>query len=155
MNRFYTSIEQSKHLLSLGMNPETADMYYCEEYIGKNNDHFYTIPPRIGPTKYGNLPCWSLGALLEVMPLNLPLYPEATEEGVKEGKYRSSDLIASTEGYLRKRFDGTYQYRYDGIKSVGDYVNPLQAAFNMVVWLLEHNLIQNVITRKEYDRMEN
>lgn len=143
MYNICTTIEQSKKLIELGINRTTADMYYSfdyniEEYeedaqiIHKSElgQHFSLFPE--------DIPAWSLTALLDLLPSSLPLYPEATEEEVKEGKYRSSDLIASKEGYLRKRYDGDYQYRYDGIKVVGDFQSPLDAAFEMVCWLLEN-----------------
>ena len=157
----YTTIEQSKKLLSLGLDPSTADMYY--KYVLPKSDKLHHVPDVGEPTNalswYNKgytlngrkeplelkdfcIPCWSLTALLELMPSYLPLYPEATEDKVKEGKYRSSDLIASKEGYLRKRFDGYYQYRYDGIHCVGDYNNPLNTAFEMVCWLIEQEQIK-------------
>ena len=129
-----TSIEQSKRLLELGLDAETADMYW--EYNTLKlmcNDY--------DPNIVQHVPAWSLSALVDVMPSSLLLYPDATEEGVKAGKYPSSNLIASTEGYLRKRFDGLYQYRYDGIKTVGDCRYPIDAAYRMMVWLLEEGKI--------------
>lgn len=132
-----TSIEQSEKLLSLGLDPSTADMYY-REWKRATKD---IMIAHMGKAEKEDLPAWSLTALLELMPSSLPLYLEATEDGVKEGKYRSSDLIASKEGYLRKRFDGDYQYRYDGIHCVGDYSNPLDAAFEMVCWLKNNDLL--------------
>ena len=134
MNKICTSLEQSNKLIELGIDVSTADMYWWYSgrryYVESMDDDDFN--------KESDIPAWSLTALLELMPCNLPLYPEATENGVKEGKYRSSDLIASKEGYLRKRFDGDYEYRYDGIHCVGDYSNPLDAAFEMVCWLLEN-----------------
>lgn len=153
MNKICTNIQQSKKLLKLGIDINTADMYYMYRYweidedtvgsqsdtsVGFNSDIYYGEDN--GKT-YHYIPAWSLSALLDLLPSSLPLYPEATEEGVKEGKYRSSDLIASKEGYLRKKYDGDYQYRYDGIKVVGDFQSPLDAAFEMVCWLLENKKI--------------
>ena len=70
----YTTIEQSNKLVELGLNPDTADMkwYYWKDEIDAPK------VPTLGSDKaalesYKNtqavyLPCWSLGALLEVMP---------------------------------------------------------------------------------------
>ena len=148
MTKICTTIEQCKKLLDLGIDINTADLTVTN-YPLKDGSRFDFICcklpndtfPSITDGKSEKIPAWSLSALLDLMPANLPLYPEATEEGVKEGKYRSSDLIASTEGYLRKRYDGLYQYRYDRIKTVGDYDNPIDAAFEMVVWLKENGKI--------------
>ena len=60
----YTSIEQSKKLLELGLKPETADMNHYEK-----DDGWVTLPK--GQISYGGfqiIPCWSLGALLGIMP---------------------------------------------------------------------------------------
>ena len=69
MQRYYTSIEQSKKLLKLGLNPETADMYWAvdanivvaEPYITK------TETETLIPAYVSSLPCWSVGALLDVL----------------------------------------------------------------------------------------
>ena len=81
MVRGYTTIEQSKKLLELGLDPSAADM--CYQYWDKNND----IPVSISYTDGVNMikqtasydvsynkklealiPCWSLAALIELMP---------------------------------------------------------------------------------------
>ena len=82
----YTSIGQSKMLLELGLSPESADMYY--KYVLSNSDKIIHNPEICSPinalewynkgyTISGKnaltsdefcVPCWSLGALLEVMP---------------------------------------------------------------------------------------
>ena len=63
----YTTVEQSKKLLELGLNPETADMWWTplnwqltEYYVEVKQDG-------IGTPK-NPIPCWSLGALMELMP---------------------------------------------------------------------------------------
>lgn len=66
-----TTIEQSKHLLELGLDPKTADMSYSEEYFGKDNDGNDEWCWRLNACKFidveGIIPAWSLSALLEVM----------------------------------------------------------------------------------------
>lgn len=82
----YTSIEQSKHLLELGLNLETADMYY-QAVLPRFSDKFHRVPEvgeplhalewyNKGYTKSGKkplsldeycIPCWSVGALLDVL----------------------------------------------------------------------------------------
>ena len=141
MSKICTSVEQSKKLVELGIDVNTADMALC------GGTQLLTTNYVLAKKKFSNAgeisiePAWSLSALLDLLPSSLSLYPEATEEEVKEGKYRSSDLIASKEGYLRKRYDGDYQYRYDGIKVVGDFQSPLDAVFEIICWLKENNRI--------------
>ena len=70
-----TTIEQSKRLLELGLDPNTADMYYTgHRSIYNPKEIEYTQVPRVR-TKFVSFdrlevffPAWSLSALLEVMP---------------------------------------------------------------------------------------
>lgn len=78
MERYYTSIEQSKHLVELGLKPETADMFYTlrhregiadvipvakpySDYIKDSLDYNPTYDPKLGKL----LPCWSVGRLIQ------------------------------------------------------------------------------------------
>lgn len=78
MERYYTSIEQSKRLLELGLKPETADMFYTlrhregianvipvakpySDYIKDSLDYNPTYDPKLGKL----LPCWSVGRLIQ------------------------------------------------------------------------------------------
>ena len=69
-NKICTSIEQSKKLLSLGLDPSTADMCWTK-YIdnGDITSLHVTVNYGIVPIDY---PCWSLTALLELMPRIIP-----------------------------------------------------------------------------------
>lgn len=64
MNKICTSIEQSKKLLALGIDINTADMYYdC------NSDDIQDKPEvAIGTVWSKDIPAWSLGALIELLP---------------------------------------------------------------------------------------
>ena len=61
----YTTIEQSKKLLELGLSPESADMFWFRDD---------TEVPKIFPKDMMHnsasvtYPCWSVGALLEMLP---------------------------------------------------------------------------------------
>lgn len=69
MAKICTDIQQSKKLLSLGLDPSTADMLYQlheREYadairIPLTKEHWDALIPDI-------YPAWSLTALLELMP---------------------------------------------------------------------------------------
>lgn len=61
----YTTKEQAKKLLELGLSPESSDMHWI-----------YNIP-QVGKTYGANIPCWSVGALLDVIPKYI--YPFADE----------------------------------------------------------------------------
>lgn len=67
METHYTSIEQARNLLKLGLNPNTADM----RYVYDNSIGDYDPIPRIGdprPDEPLAVPCWSFGRLIEIMP---------------------------------------------------------------------------------------
>ena len=63
----YTTIEQSKKLLELGLNPETADMHFIK--LIRDTDTVY-IPELLydEPLSEIDYPCWSLAALLDILP---------------------------------------------------------------------------------------
>ena len=61
----YTDLEQSKELAEI-LPIESADMYYTPY---PNDEYWYDIP-NFGKAdlKFNQLPCWSLTALLDVIP---------------------------------------------------------------------------------------
>ena len=122
MNQFYTSIEQSKKLLELGLSPESADMFYAKRWdepviISDNYDN----TPCYDESDNTDIPCWSVGALLEVMP----------EIEYKDYPKRFPKLL---------HYDG---YQFDHYcHCTKEYYNIIDAAYEMVVWLLENNYIK-------------
>ena len=67
----YTSIEQSKKLLELGLSPESADMEYM--FLKKDGSKVSNVPFVKEPNEepdccYDFISCWSVGALLDIMP---------------------------------------------------------------------------------------
>ena len=68
MNKICTSIEQSKKLMELGINVNTADMMW--EY-NPDKEAYWNKPTIIPIDDYifvNDIPAWSLSALLEVLP---------------------------------------------------------------------------------------
>lgn len=58
----YTTLEESKLLVELGVNPETADMHY---WNAEGKDYVY-----VGKSDTVNSePCWSLDALINLFPI--------------------------------------------------------------------------------------
>lgn len=68
-----TTREQSEQLLALGLKPETADMYWCEDSLlvtdWSQQKAFVDYPPEDKTDEF--YPAWSLSRLLEMMPLFL------------------------------------------------------------------------------------
>lgn len=112
-----TSLEQSKKLMELGIDVNTADMHYSTWTI--LNEGEYILSPNQGETieelqeDYGNqvIPAWSLSALLRLMP-NFNMFKRTIE-----------CRIETTNHLIDKACD------------------PIDAAFEMVCWLKENNEI--------------
>ena len=64
MNKICTTIEQSKKLMKLGMDVNTADMYWDYDVI-KQEDY-----PMVMDEQFDDccIPAWSLASLLELIP---------------------------------------------------------------------------------------
>lgn len=109
-----TTIEQSKHLLELGLDPKTANMSYT--YFDEGEPTLDLTPYMLNSRMA--IPAWSLDALLEVMP-KPDLYREIADLWVcvtffKEGSIRgfgetaidaACDVITKMfeRGYLKKK----------------------------------------------------
>lgn len=97
MAQIGTNIEQSKKLLQLGLNPETADMCHHEK------DGLKCIPySKITHNKCEYLPAWSLTALLSLIS-DCKLHTPQKEDG----QYRCYD---STHEFLSEEpVDAVFQ----------------------------------------------
>ena len=121
-----TSIEQSRRLLELGLDPKTADMFWmdtnsvspCLELIddGIFNHRNYLV--RFPNT---SLPAWSLSALLEVIPKECE--PDIQKSPIS-GVY-FAHCFANGKPYI-----------------TDDHGNAVCAAYEMMCWLLEQGLIK-------------
>lgn len=134
--KHYTSIEQSKKLLELGLDPSTADMIYSVvnndnvEYPDKpslyrwgNSSVLYNYMKNIGrESVLQDIPCWSVGALLDLLPDNIE---------VDNAKWHLNTVH-------RKKDNWQFMYygRYRFCRFYGD--NPLDACYELIVWLLEN-----------------
>lgn len=119
----YTDIEQSKRLAEI-LPIKSADMHYATWTI---LDGEFIVSPNQGSTiedlqeDYGNqiIPCWSLAALLSVLPR----------------------IDMEKEIYS----DDTYEYRvkaYIGDGYVGDWFdNPIDACYDMIITLNKDKLL--------------
>lgn len=127
----YTTIEQSKKLVKLGLNPNTADMLW-EQHIFESP--YVTVKPYTTKGKSIGahiLPCWSLGALLEVMPKTMKGIPEkaAYSLTLKENSYNAWKC-----NYVHFSFGELYEFPAQP--------TPLKATYEMVCWLLENGYIK-------------
>lgn len=132
-----TTIEQSKDLLKLGLSPDTADMSYSFNYDNEVYEQTLVaykdwIIPKYAESKSKRLlPCWSLSALLELMPKNMKGIPEK----------------AAYHFVLKKNVYDAWECNYEH-SSFGELYSfptqktPIDAVYNMVAWMLENGHIK-------------
>ena len=123
--------------MELELSPNTADMHYPDYYFDGNAKGPCNTPYKeaiedlfhvyINPKTKRLLPCWSLGALMEIMP--------------KIHEYNNDNGCYPT---LCKGWDnGLWHCVYrSSIHITKWYDNYMDAAFEMVCWLLENGYIK-------------
>ena len=137
MNKICTSIDQSKKLIELGIDVNTADMCYLD-----GDDKDYQV--KDGTLDYEGIPAWSLSALMNLLP----------SEFIEVGKYSTTTYLIHIRKYkftdevnLHQIAYGSYKWYEDGSNSWKDMINTgekedlLDAAFEMVCWLKENKKI--------------
>ena len=114
----YTDIEQSKKLAKI-LPLESADMYYCYGMDIHTKKWDYDIVPTIidasNQIDIDDIPCWSLAALLNVLPKSLIYTPNPTLDG-----YCCKNIMHDLETYAD---------------------NPIDACYEMIIHLHELNLL--------------
>lgn len=130
MNKICTDIEQSKKLMELGIDANAADM--CLRYRWSNNS-FINLPcaEKAREPITGDIPAWSLSALLKLMPFHI------IKHNIRYG-------ISFWKGY--NSGGDTYCYEYISneefkLFETKHHNDPLDAAFEMVCWLIKEKNI--------------
>ena len=125
----YTDIERSKVLAEI-LPLDSADYFY-KYCIGHYNSIYYrleTYPYNKGANKNHDIPCWSLAALLNVLPkIYYPVKDHKTDLILGKPKDKWCVLYWDTTGMQH------------GEETLGD--NPVDACVDMIVKLKEQNLI--------------
>jgi len=153
----YTTLEQSKKLVELGLNPDTADMkwYYWKDEIDAPK------VPTLGFDKavlesYKNtqavyLPCWSLGALMDLLPPSVQ-----TGEGMQNQyeidirKYWGEEENLYQIAYGNDR--GLSEEWHDMINT-RESENLIDVALDMVCWLLENGYLFGIDYLKKINNL--
>ena len=120
MIKGYTDIKQSKELAKI-LPLESADMGYL--WNGISSFCEYPVNNQTIFKRIENIPCWSLSALLSVLP------KLGAEEPIIQKIYYASN---PTERYI---------CQYSLTNMTGEYDNPVDACYEMVTILKERNLI--------------
>ena len=106
----YTSIDQSRKLLELGLNPETADMYYDIVPAPYTQSAVPGLKANQEVIKASDLPCWSLDSLIRQLPIG-------------------SQIDIRKEGY----------YCYVVWENIGPVESAIEAVTEGIIWLLKKN----------------
>jgi hypothetical protein len=136
----YTSTEQSKKLLELGLSPESADMIHiCSIIRGKENGFLDAVPKEsilyamhtTIEEKEKSIPCWSLGALLQSAP---KYFSELNHQFVQTIEY---DHIMGVYYFIYR------DYQHGGrSKNISNSKDLFDGTFKMIVWLLKNGYIK-------------
>lgn len=113
MNKICTSQEQSKKLIELGIDISTADMLWTYDFMVNDINGLNVISELLQPEE-NDIPAWSLSALLKLIP-----------------KSTISTPNPFCDIYCCRNIEFNMEFYAD---------NPVDAAFEMVVWLKENNL---------------
>lgn len=125
MNKICTTIEQSKKLIDLRINVNTADMYWWNCHGWKLSANPYTEEVKNGYKKHELecIPAWSLSALLELIPDELQDNHFLTLEKEKD---EYCCCFEDINGNSFNHFFGN---------------NAIDATLEMIYWLIENNKI--------------
>lgn len=124
----FTSLEQSKKLAEI-LPLESADMCCFQNQSGSIS--YYGFPFLQGNKASNPIPCWSLAALLGVLPNN-----ENISTNLSKGGYRISTLEYTNSWFV------DYEDETDGLNNcVTSADNPIDACVAMIERLNELNLL--------------
>ena len=128
MNKICTSIEQSKRLIELGIDVNSADMVYHKELNGT-----YNLRVVDNVLKY-DIPAWSLSALLELM----PSYLFEFERGIDLNLYPSINRKVWLCSYMPNVVENM---KTDKFKQITHADSLVDAVYDMIIWLKENNYL--------------
>ena len=127
----YTSIEQSKKLLELGLSPESADIcYQAVTRYSDPADGYYDSTIKRSSLDMGyedDIPCWSVAALRNLIPVGIKMNDETV-------LFKNHNRIDKSWVYYFITESDNVAVQFTG--------SDLNAAYEMIVWLLENDYIE-------------
>lgn len=123
MYKICTSKEQSKKLIELGIDVNTADMFWTYDFTVNDINGINVISNKLKPEE-NDIPCWSLSALLDVLPKYIGDYSKCLYYDV--GGYYC--------GYMD---DGNFMLTIEETNAD----NPIDACVEMILKLHEKDLL--------------
>lgn len=115
----YTSIEQSKRLIELGLYHSSADMYY-----GYKKEKPEYLPYKDIEVVALCIPCWSIGKLLELIKC-------CTRCEMTLRVDKRWNIFATKDDKVFRSYD----------TKTNGYETLFSAVYEVVVWLLENKLV--------------
>lgn len=119
----YTSQEQSKKLVELGLSPESADMWYTlygnttyNITLPYNGEQWFLSHKRF--SRRDDIPCWSVGALEDIL---------------WKRCFNTDLLIENGDKYWVCVSDGEIAY------DTSSYASIIDALYDAIEWLLRNN----------------
>lgn len=148
-NSIATTIEQSRRLMELGIDINTADMFYACDKNTAGEDYFSQTPStREMVTHFGlfknDLPSWSLSALMKLLPSE---FTTENDLGIFKYEIKIRKYKFTNDVDLYQIAYGNHKWYEDGSHSWKDMINTgekeelFDAAFDMVCWLKENGKI--------------
>ena len=143
----YTTIEQSKKLIELGLDPQTADAWWCEmqplKQVGMSlqlepdgEPYIYlslTKTERLAIARYNDTPAWSLDALLEAIPQSIQKW----DDGSRIRKNYELNLFRSYYHCCSYSFGPSLkEENHDSLCCFGEDTW-LNAVYKVALWLAE------------------
>lgn len=127
----WTTIEEAKRLVEAGLDPNTADMSYnfvvCKVRDGNAVEDWLLMPSPIDDRQpYEQLPCWSLGALIELMPKKI------------RANYLYAINIFTT---YRNKYCVSYHSIYYNIYAESESTL-IESVVKCVIWLIQNGYIK-------------
>lgn len=118
-----TTLEQSKHLLELGLDPKTADMCF-EMYKG---NWTLNVGKKSAQVNRGlAIPAWSVDAMQKLL----------TSRIIIDNRYYDFDWTKTEKTYIYV-YANSLEYRHEITANENS-----NAAYGMLCWLLENNFIE-------------
>lgn len=140
----YTDIEQSKVLAEI-LPPENADM--CYPYNRHLNEMYGDISYVMGYKKFNkdtDIPCWSLAALLNLLPSEFTQKDKysTTTYKIDIRKYKFTDDVDLHQiAYGSIKFDVDGQHSFKDMINTGEKENLIDACVQMIINLKELNIL--------------